>query len=99
MEPKKINGVFHSLNNKNIEEITKKEIKRELSKLSSSKKEDKIDLSEVARKILDYVEVVKKLPDVREEKVKEVMEKISDGAYESKEVLEETLEKIIEEFF
>jgi len=23
MEPKKINGVFHSLNNKNIEEITK----------------------------------------------------------------------------
>jgi len=96
MEPKKV-GEMPSSAHPEIKEITRDKIKKHLSKLSREGLKDEVDLSTEAKKISEYVEIIKRMPDIRKDKIREVEKKLASGEYDSKQVLEETLRKIIEE--
>jgi len=96
MEPREI-GEASSSHYPQVKQISKAEVKKKLLGLSEKQKEDKIDLSSQAKKISEYLEIIKKMPDVREEKIKEVEKGLAAGEYNSKEILEKILEKIIKE--
>ncbi len=96
MESRKIQDTSVS-SHSSIQKIDRGEFKRKLVRLSEKIKSDQIDLSAEAKKVSEYVKIIKNMPDVREDKIQEVERKIASGAYESKEVLEETLQKIIKE--
>lgn len=96
MEPRKIGETPPSAHPA-LKEVSKEELKKQLLRLAEKHRKDRIDLSAQAKKISQWVEIIKKLPQVREDKIREVEKKLSTKEYESREVLEETLKKIIEE--
>jgi len=96
MEPRKIGEVSPSAHPA-LKEVTREELKKRLLRLSEKQGKDRVDLSAEAKKISEYVEIIKKMPEVREDKIREVEKKLAAKEYESREVLEETLKKIIEE--
>lgn len=98
MEPRKI-GEVSSFTRPDIEGVTKEELKKQFLKLWEKGGKDKIELSAEAKKISEYVEIIKKMPEVRKDKIKEVERKLVTGEYESEEVLIETLKRIIQESF
>ena len=66
----------------------------------TSAKRDKVAISadaEFDRKIAHFVELVKKMPDIRPEEIERVKKKLAEGAYNNDEVLEKTVEKMLEE--
>ena len=71
-------------------------IKR-LQKLPEKERKDKVTISSEVRKLVQYVQRVKNIPTVREDKVAEVKEKMRKGAYLSPEVIEKTIKKIIKD--
>jgi len=96
MEPREIEGAFPSYSNINIKDIN--ELKRKLIELSSKQqKKDKIDLSNEAKKISEYIKIIKNMPDVRKDRIREVQKKLLSGEYESQKILEKTLEKLLKE--
>lgn len=68
-------------------------------KLSEKEKKDSLVVSAETKKIYEYVEMIKRMPGVREEKVKAVKEKIVKGEYQSAETMEEVVEKILKDLF
>ncbi|MEW6723402.1 MAG: flagellar biosynthesis anti-sigma factor FlgM [Bacillota bacterium] len=58
---------------------------------------DKVTLSERAREIQHFRELVSRLPEVRQEKVEEIMQAISDGRYQvsSADVAEKLLGRLL----
>lgn len=96
MESRKIQDTSIS-SHPSIPKINKGEFKKKLVELSEKIKSDKIDLSSEAKKVSEYVQIIKNMPDIRKDKIKEVEKNLVSGVYESKEVLQETLKKIIEE--
>lgn len=96
MESKKIGDVSSSLYTK-VGEISREKIKKELTKLSESKVKDEFELSSIARRISEYVKIIESMPGIREDKIKEIKEKLASGEYKSKQVLEETAKKIVDD--
>jgi len=96
MESRKIDGSFPSANT-HIKQITKEKIRKHLLKLSGKQGKDVVDLSVEAKKISEYIQIIKKMPEVREDRIKEVERKLSAGEYDSKEVLEKALKKLMNE--
>lgn len=68
-------------------------------KLSEKEKKDSLVVSAETKKIYEYIEMIKRMPGVREEKVRIVKEKIVKGEYQSAETMEEVVEKILKDLF
>jgi len=100
MEPSEVGRTSSSFGSgiKRIE-IEKENLKKKLVDFLKNESQDKVDLSSTAAKIAEYVKLVKNLPDIREEKIRKVQRKITSGEYNSLQVLEKTVEKIIEDLF
>ena len=67
---------------------------------TTAKRGDKVVLSKDVKskaEIAHYTELVKKMADVRPEKIEQVKKKLAAGAYNKKKVYEKTAEKILEE--
>lgn len=73
----------------------KEGINRKIDKLSPQERQDKIDISLEAKRIPRYVELVKNLPRVRQEKIETVKKKIARGDYQSEEITKKTIKKLL----
>ncbi len=86
-----------------INKIFTKNVISKVNKWNGLKKfsqnlEDKINLSRDCKKIKEnqrYIDIVKKAPDVRQDKINEVREKIKAGNYFESVDLEEVAERIM----
>jgi len=70
------------------------EAKNQTRKLHRKEKKDKIDISPEAKRISKYIKMIKNMPEIREEKIKEIEEKIVRGEYKSEKIIEETIKKL-----
>jgi len=68
---------------------------KKLRKLPEKERKDEVIISSEARRLASYVKMVKDMPDVRKDRVHEVTEKLKRGEYQSNEVIEKTIEKIL----
>lgn len=73
----------------------KKGINKKVDKLTPNERQDKIDISPEAKRIPKYVELVKNLPRVRQEEIETVKKKIAKGDYQSEEIIEKTMKKLL----
>jgi len=73
----------------------KEGINKKIDKLSLKEGQDKIDISLEAKRIPSYVELVKNLPRVRQEKVETVKKKMAKGDYQSEEITKKTIKKLL----
>lgn len=94
MKPEEIG---ESASHRHIKGVDKNELKKKLARFSEKQKKDKIDLSSEAQRVSEYIKLVKQIPGIREEKVREVEQKLAAGEYESEEILEKTLKKMLED--
>ena len=90
MDIEKIEGVPHP--HRQIEEV-----KSQTHKLHHKEKKDKIDISPEAKKISKYIEMIKNMPEVREEKIKAIEGKLARGEYKSEKIIEETIKRLTQE--
>lgn len=73
----------------------KEGINKKIDKLSPQGRQDKIDISLEAKRMPRYVELVKNLPRVRQEKVETVKKKIAKGDYQTEEITKKTIKKLL----
>jgi len=73
------------------------EVVKRLQELPEKERKDEITISSEARKLVQYVERVKNMSNIRGDKVAEVKEKMRKGEYRSPDVIEKTIEKIIKD--
>jgi len=64
-------------------------------KLPKKDKKDEVVLSSQGKKISEYVKIVKQVSTARKEKIKQVKEKLAKGKYNSNEVIDKTVEKLL----
>jgi negative regulator of flagellin synthesis FlgM len=77
--------------------IKPKQTKRVASSSQATGKSDKISISDEAKKAQQLeadLRLVKKAPDIREEKVEQARERLASGYYLKKEVVEKIAERI-----
>ncbi|HHJ00834.1 flagellar biosynthesis anti-sigma factor FlgM [Candidatus Aerophobetes bacterium] len=79
---------------KPVQKEIQQAIKR-LRKLPEKERKDEVIISSEARRLAHYVEMVKNMSEVREDKVRDVAQKLKKGEYNSFEVMEKTIEKIL----
>ncbi len=83
------------------ETISQGKNKPEQSIISSRQvQDDNVTISPAAKeksKIAKYVEIVNKMPEVREDEIARVKNKMEKGEYSSPDVLKKTAEKMLEE--
>ncbi|TVM00240.1 MAG: flagellar biosynthesis protein FlgM [Candidatus Brocadia sp. WS118] len=88
--------------NSNYVEENQLQIKTNKEDYSEDKKNDSVDISKEARKLVQTMTnlktLVSEMPDVRSEKIEEFKAKIKDGFYERPEVILQVAEKIIDIF-
>ncbi len=71
--------------------------KRAVQNVNNNNKNDSINISEEAKMLSEinkYKEIVKKLPDIRRDKVNEIKEKLKNESYMSEEIYKSVAEKL-----
>ncbi|HCL56433.1 MAG TPA: flagellar biosynthesis anti-sigma factor FlgM [Spirochaetia bacterium] len=75
--------------------------KAKIDETNNVNKKDTVNISEEAKYMAEvnkYKEVLKKIPDVRTEKIEEIKQKLKDGSYMSKEVYNAVADKMLSDF-
>lgn len=100
-----VNDVTNAANSREdlgtVRGISSRSRKPERSDKASQKPQgDSVAISPAAKeksKIAKYVDIVNKMPDVREEEVSRVKDNVEKGLYSSRQILKKTAEKMLDE--
>lgn len=91
MEIRGINGL-NPINNDRLNNVNSK-------KVSTSYGSDNVEISDEARKLAEQAQIreaVEASPDIREDKIAEVKERLQNGYYDNEEVLNDVAAKLLD---